>query len=95
MSDPTKIDLDELERKATRLATAAKALTSFPRGESPCDAVSELGFARHEYYFATPARVTLAMITRIRELEEAYWNLISTSATPAERALLAKGTVLP
>lgn len=102
-----QVDLDDVERKASRLVAASRRVAEHPRDEvTPYDAVSELGLARHEYSFSATAPVVLALIARIRELEAALgdaaggFEAASSAQSRSEyadslRALLAKGTAIP
>lgn len=85
----TKVDLDELERKA--------------RGA--LDTTSNMGARIAEHVIATTPAVTLALIARIRELEAALGDLVAECEERTEnpdgdfyaepRELLEKGVALP
>lgn len=99
----TKIDLDALERKARAemeaRAGAPKSLEGVPL------ITDEVANAAWDHAFANNPPVTLALVSRIRELESSLSSLTEVyrpiDAEPqwqredTARALLAKGCVLP
>lgn len=69
MNEPVKIDLDELERKAKAVITARAAAPKTPYGGRYT--TDETANTTWDHSKAAGPPVTLALIARIRELEEA------------------------
>lgn len=88
----TRIDLDELERKA-------KAVLA-----DGCESFADAANHSHAYGLATEPPVTIALIAHIRELEKSldeslvYWLSLDVASIGRIRQLretLEKGAVLP